>query len=56
MATTDFDFRRQVVLSEPIKESLMPAHDMQMTIIRNGLHVSGKSDGTSYQFSNCLRA
>jgi hypothetical protein len=61
MAAPDFDFTRQVVLSEPINESLVPAYDMQLTIIRNGLHVSGRSDGTSlvvlpYQFSNCLRA
>jgi hypothetical protein len=61
MAAPDFDFSRQVVLSEPISGSLVPAHDMQLTILRNGFHVSGKSDGTSlvvlpYQFSNCLRA
>jgi hypothetical protein len=61
MAAPDFDFTRQVVLSEPIHESLVPAHDMQLATIRNGLHVSGRSDGISlvvlpYQFSNCLRA
>src|SRR5262249_22633917 len=60
MAAPNFDFTRQVVVSEPINGSLVPAHDMQVAIIRNGLHVSGKSDGTSlvvlpYQFSNCLR-
>jgi len=61
MAGPNFDFTKQVVLSTPIKESLVPAHDMQLTLIRGGLHVSGKSDGTSlvilpYQFSNCWRA
>jgi hypothetical protein len=61
MGAPDFDFSRQLVLSEPIIGSLVPAHDMQLTILRNGFHVSGKSDGTSlvvlpYQFSNCLRA
>jgi hypothetical protein len=61
MAAPDFDFTRQVVLSQAINESLVPAHDMRLVIIRNGLHVSGKSNGTSlvvlpYQFSHCLRA
>jgi hypothetical protein len=60
IAARDFDFTRQAVVSEPINESLVPAHNMQVSIIRNGIHVSGKSDGTSlvvlpYQFSNCLR-
>lgn len=59
MAAPDFDFGRQVVLSEPISGPLVPARDMLLTI--NGFHVSGKSDGTSlvvlpYQFSNCLHA
>jgi hypothetical protein len=39
----------------------VPARDMRLTVIRGGLHVSGKSDGTSLvvlpqQFSHCLRA
>jgi hypothetical protein len=61
MARPDFDFTKQVVLSTPIDTSLLPARNMQMSLIRGGLHVSGHSDGTSLvvlpqQFSHCLRA
>jgi hypothetical protein len=40
---------------------LVPAREMRMAHTRSGLHVSGRSDGTSLvvlpqQFSNCLRA
>jgi hypothetical protein len=61
MFHSDFDFTKQVVLSTAIDESLVPARNMQMSVIRNGLHVSGHSDGTSLvvlpqQFSHCLRA
>jgi len=57
----DFDFARQAVLSAPVPEKLVPAHDMRLSIIRGGLHVSAKSAGTSLvilpkQFSHCLRA
>jgi hypothetical protein len=57
----DFDFTRQAVLSTAIAEELVPARDMRMLRIRGGLHVSGRSEGTSLvllpqQFSNCLRA
>jgi hypothetical protein len=57
----DFDFTRQAVLSTAIVEKLVPARDMRMLRIRGGLHVSGRSDGTSLvvlpqQFSNCLHA
>jgi hypothetical protein len=57
----DFDFTRQAVLPTAIAEKLVPARDMRMLPIRGGLHVSGRSDGTSLvvlpqQFSNCLRA
>jgi hypothetical protein len=56
-----FDFTKQVVLSSAIGEQLVPAHDMRLTLIRGGLHVSGSSEGTSLvvlpqQFSHCLRA
>jgi hypothetical protein len=55
-----FDFTKQVVLSTAINEPLVPAHDMRLSLIRGGLHVSGSSDGTSLvvlpqQFSHCLR-
>src|SRR5262249_46848067 len=61
MSKEDFDFTRQVVLEAPVQAQLVPAHDARMSIIRGGLHVSGKSDGTSLlllpqQFSHCLRA
>jgi hypothetical protein len=54
-----FDFTRQAVLPEPVAVSLTPARDMQLKVIRNGLHVSGKSAGTSLvilpqQFTHCL--
>jgi hypothetical protein len=61
LAALHFDFTKQVVLSTAIDEPLVPAHDMRLSLIRNGLHVSGSSDGTSLvvlpqQFSHCLRA
>src|SRR5262249_3505830 len=56
-----FDATQQVVLSTPIAERLVPAREMRMSRTRSGLHVSGRSDGTSLvvlpqQFSNCLHA
>jgi hypothetical protein len=61
MIQPNFDFTKQVVLSTAIDKSLVPARNMQMSLIRGGLHVSGHSDGTSLvvlpqQFSHCLRA
>jgi hypothetical protein len=62
MVEPNFDFTRQAVLSTPVKETLVPARDMRLSLTRGGgLHVSGRSDGTSlvvlpYQFSHCLRA
>jgi len=61
LAAPHFDFTKQVVLSTAINEPLVPAQDMRLSLIRNGLHVSGSSDGTSLvvlpqQFSHCLRA
>jgi len=57
----EFDATRQAVLSTLIAERLLPAREMRMSHTRSGLHVSGRSDGTSLvvlpqQFSNCLRA
>jgi hypothetical protein len=56
-----FDFTRRVVLTEPLDRPLVPARDMRLSVTRGGLHVSGRSDGTSLvvlpqQFSHCLRA
>jgi hypothetical protein len=61
LAAPNFDFTRQVVLSTEISDHLVPARDMKLSVIRGGLHVSGRSDGTSLvvlplQYSNCLRA
>jgi hypothetical protein len=61
MIQPNFDFTTQVVLSNAIDKSLVPARNMQMSLIRGGLHVSGHTDGTSLvvlpqQFSHCLRA
>jgi hypothetical protein len=60
LAASNFDFTRQAVLSTEIHDHLVPARDMKLSVIRGGLHVSGRSDGTSLvvlplQYSNCLR-
>ena len=57
----NFDFARQVVLSVGVRDRLVPAREMKLSVIRGGLHLSGQSGGTSLvvlpqQFSNCLRA
>jgi len=56
----NFDFKRGAVVWTDAGP-LVPARDMQLSLIRGGLHVSGRSEGTSLvvlpqQFSNCLRA
>jgi len=61
LSNANFDFVRQAVLSIEVHDQLVPARDMKLSVIRGGLHVSGRSDGTSLvvlpqQFSNCLRA
>jgi len=61
LASPKFDFSRQAVLSAEVPDRLVPARDMQLSVLRGGLHVSGRSDGTSLvvlpqEFSNCLRA
>jgi len=61
LARPDFDFTKRVVLSAEVSNDLVPARDMQLSLIRGGLHVSGRSDGSSLvvlpqQFSHCLRA
>jgi hypothetical protein len=57
----NFEFSRQAVIESEIGAPLVPAHDMRMLRIRSGVHVSGKSNGTSLvilpqQFTHCLRA
>jgi hypothetical protein len=61
LGQSDFDFTRRVVLTAALDRPLVPARDMRLSVIRGGLHVSGRSDGTSLvvlpqQFSHCLRA
>jgi hypothetical protein len=61
MRGENFDFTKQVVLSVPPPETLVPARDIQLSLIQGGFHLSGRSSGTSLvvlpqQFSNCLRA
>jgi hypothetical protein len=61
LSAANFDFTRQVVLSTEIHDRLVPARDTKLSVIRGGLHFSGRSDGTSLvvlplQYSNCLRA
>jgi hypothetical protein len=60
-ASPNFDFSRQAVLSAEIRDRLVPARDVKLSVMRGGLQFSGHSDGTSLvvlpqQFSNCLRA
>jgi hypothetical protein len=60
LADTDFDFRRNVILSAS-HGPLVPARDMHLTVNRGGgFHIGGHSDGTSLvilpqQFTNCLK-
>jgi hypothetical protein len=61
MRGENFDFTKQVVLSVPPAETLVPARDVRLSLIQGGFHLSGRSSGTSLvvlpqQFSNCLRA
>jgi hypothetical protein len=55
-----FDFKRQVVLSTvPMPMHLVPARQTELSVIRGGLQISARSDGTSLilrpqQFSHCL--
>jgi hypothetical protein len=60
LAAPNFDFTREAVLSTDIHDHLVAARDVKLSVIRGGLHVSGRSDGTSLavlplQYSNCLR-
>jgi hypothetical protein len=61
LGAADFDFTRRVILSTEIHDRLVPARDTKLSVIRGGLHFSGRSDGASLvvlplQYSNCLRA
>jgi hypothetical protein len=61
ICASDFDFTKRVVLSTAIDTPLVPAHNLRLSLIRGGLHVSGSSNGASLvvlpqQFSHCLSA
>src|SRR5215471_9570542 len=52
LAAPNFDFTRQAVLSQAvlsigIRDHLVAARDMQLSVIRGGLHFYGRSDGAS---------
>ena len=54
-----FDFRRSIIVSEPLAEPLVPASDFAMHFERGGVRLAGHSTGTSVvllpiQFSHCL--
>jgi hypothetical protein len=60
MRTENFDFTKQVVLTEAQPQLLVPAREMRLSLIHGGFHLTGRSDGTSLvvlpeQFSHCLR-
>ena len=61
MRTENFDFTKQVVLTEARPQMLVPAREMRLSLIHGGFHLTGRSDGTSLvvlpqQFSHCPRA
>jgi len=61
MTKPGFDYTRQVILSAPLNESLVPARNVKLSVVRGGYHLSGHSDSTSMvilpqEFSHCLRA
>jgi hypothetical protein len=59
MAASDFDFRRDAVVTDDITETLTPLGDVKLSFERGAARVQGKSDGTSLallplQYSRCL--
>lgn len=60
MASPDFDFRTDAVVTEDVPGALVPLEDMRLSFERNAARVQGTSDGTSLallplQYSHCLR-
>jgi hypothetical protein len=54
-----FDFRRSIIVTEPLTEQLAPAVDFRMRFERGGVRLAGHSEGASIvllpvQFSHCL--
>jgi hypothetical protein len=55
----DFNFERQVILSDPAPENLALAHDIRITIVRGGIRLTAHGAGKSlvvvpFQYSHCL--
>jgi hypothetical protein len=55
----NFDFRKIVVLNEPLDRILQPAENTSSNLVRGGWRIQARSAGTSLlllplQFSNCL--
>lgn len=53
-----FDWRREVVLAEPLAGPLVPLERLEMRVLPNGIHVEGSSPGRSLallpvEFSRC---
>ncbi len=60
MASPDFDFRSDAVVTEEVNEKLVPLTEMRLSFERGAARVQGVSDGTSLvllplQYSHCLR-
>jgi len=48
MTRPDFDFTTQAVLSRALDTPLVPARNLQMSLVRGGLHVVGHSAGSIF--------
>ncbi len=60
MASPDFDFRSDAVVTEEVNEKLVPLKGMRLSFERGAARVQGVSEGTSLvllplQYSHCLR-
>jgi hypothetical protein len=61
LADPDLDFRKTIVLNEPLDLALVPAEDSDFIVVRGGWRVKARSRGRSLlllplQFSACLSA
>jgi hypothetical protein len=59
IGNSNFDFRKIVVLNEPLDRTLLPAESSKSDVVRGGWRTQAVSAGTSLlllplQFSNCL--
>jgi hypothetical protein len=60
MASPEFDYRNDAVVTEDLGETLVPLKEMKLSFERGAAQVQGTSDGASLsvlplQFSHCLR-